>query len=154
MVRKLSEEDWIKFGFHDLPPPEERARMSTEDLAILLSQCEPKTPAHILVAHELDLRIAREQSGATWKAAGLGFLAALIAAVLGAWSNGVFQSQQGQSCVCGWNPRELRPQENLDVKPPTGITPQPVGKSVKAPTASAPAVQPAQAGQAESNPER
>ena len=155
MTRKLTDEEQFNFGFHDIPTPDERKKMSAEDLAIVLSKVDGRKAAHILIEHELQLRLAKEQSGATWMAAGLGFIGALLAAVLGAWSTGAFQPQiQTQRCECEWHARELRPQQNLDVKPQPSIAPEVTGISIKPPAASSPGIQPAQAGEAESNPYR
>ena len=57
--------------------------MSPEKLAILLSQQQDGTPAHILVAHELNLRIAGVQSRATLRSGWLGLVGALLGAALG-----------------------------------------------------------------------
>lgn len=82
----------IDQGFHDLPDPRERARMSPERLAILLSQQRPDTPAYILVEHELDLRIASIQSKATVRSGWLGLIGALLGAMLGFFWNAITKS--------------------------------------------------------------
>lgn len=73
----------LEQGFYNLPNSRERARMSPQKLAILLSQQETGTPAYILVEHELDLRIASVQSKATVRAGWLGLIGALFGATLG-----------------------------------------------------------------------
>lgn len=70
-------------AFHDLPDPRQRARMSPERLAILLSKQKAGTPAYILVEHELDRRIASVQSTATVRSGWLGLIGTLLGAALG-----------------------------------------------------------------------
>jgi len=67
-TRQQADEEAFEQGFHDIPSPQERRRMSPEELAILLSQQSAGTPAYILVEHELNLRIAKVQSRATYVA--------------------------------------------------------------------------------------
>lgn len=77
-------EDALNMGFHDLPSPADRASMSPERLAILLSERKKDSPAYILVSHELNLRIAEVQARATTNASYLGIVGALLGAILGA----------------------------------------------------------------------
>jgi len=88
------EEEAFEQGFHGLPSPKERARMSAERLAILLCEQTPGTPAYILVEHELNLRIAQVQSHATLWSAGIGALAGVLAAIAGAIAAFVLTSSQ------------------------------------------------------------
>ncbi|MFI4940600.1 MAG: hypothetical protein ACHP7O_09720 [Burkholderiales bacterium] len=76
-------EEAFEQGFHGIPSPQERASMSPEKLAILLSQQTAGSPAHILVEHELNLRIAGIQSQATLRSGWLGLFGALLGAALG-----------------------------------------------------------------------
>ena len=140
-------------GFQAFPDSAELSKMSAAKLAILLAQRDtPGKAGSILIEHQLKMRLAKEQTVATWRAAGIGAAGALLAAVLGAWSTGTFQPQQTQKCICEWHPSELRPQENLSVKPPSAVTPEPAMKSVTPSIAPGQSVQPAQAGQGASNP--
>ena len=72
--------------FYDLPPLKERQRMTAEELAILLSDCEVNTPKYILIEHELNLRIVKEQNKTTLKtgfgSAIIGLLGILVGALL------------------------------------------------------------------------
>ncbi len=78
----LTEEEAYEHGFHELPLRSKRASMSPERLAILLSELETGTPAHILVEHELQLRIAKVQSQATREAAIFGLAGVLLGALI------------------------------------------------------------------------
>ena len=149
----LTEQEILAQGFQDFPDAAKLSKMSAAELAILLAQRDtPGKAGAILVEHQLKMRLAKEQTAATWRAAGIGAAAALLAAVLGAWSTGVFQPQQTQKCVCEWHPSELGPQENLSVKPPSAVTPEPAMKAIAPSIAPGQSVQPAQAGQGASNP--
>jgi hypothetical protein len=142
----LTEQEAFEQGFHGIPDPAARAKMSPEKLAILLSECKPESPAYILVEHELNLRLAKEQSGATWKAAGLGFLGALLAALLGAWGTGAFQPPQTQTCVCSSRYDQPAAQATLSSRPAIVVTPQAASKPF-APASSSAASLSAQASQ-------
>lgn len=76
-------EEAFEQGFHGIPSPQERAKMSPEKLAILLSEQQNGTPAYVLVEHELNLRIALVQFQATLRSGWLGLLGALLGAALG-----------------------------------------------------------------------
>ncbi|MFZ2301058.1 MAG: hypothetical protein WAW10_04190 [Gallionella sp.] len=97
-------EEGFDQGFHGIPSPHERAKMSPEKLAILLSQQQSDTPAYILVEHELNLRIASVQSQATLRSGWLGLLGALLGAALGFFlgtlSPEVKQEHPEQVCRC------------------------------------------------------
>lgn len=84
--RRLAEEAFEQ-GFHGIPDPGKRAGMSQEKLAIELSRLEKGSPPYILLEHELNLRLAKEQAKATLSAGWLGasatVLAVFIAAALG-----------------------------------------------------------------------
>ena len=62
--------------FHGFPDQGKRQKMSAEELAVLLSECENNTPKYILIDHELNLRIIKEQNKIT-------LLTGLGAAVIG-----------------------------------------------------------------------
>jgi len=68
--------------WHDIPPQSERAKMSPEQLSILLSSCEKDSPKYTLLSHELNMRIAKEQSKATLEAGRYSGNAAILAALL------------------------------------------------------------------------
>src|SRR3989344_2786255 len=67
--------------FHGMPPAKERANMSPENLALELAKHQNDSPAYILLSHELNLRLAKEQAKATLSAGWLGASATLIAAL-------------------------------------------------------------------------
>jgi hypothetical protein len=92
-------------GFEGLPDANKRALMTPLALAQLLAKCKEKSPAYIVIEHELNLQIAKVQSKATLSAGRLGFLGALLGAVLGAWLGYVLgtlspQKPQEQICRC------------------------------------------------------
>ncbi|MDP1680486.1 MAG: hypothetical protein Q8L39_01755 [Burkholderiales bacterium] len=65
-------------GYYSLPYPKERAKMSPEKLAILLSEQKPGTPACILVEHELNIRIAQVEARATERASYVGIVGVVV----------------------------------------------------------------------------
>ncbi len=85
--QRRAEEEAFEQGFHDIPDPRIRTGMSPEKLAIELSKLERGSPPYILLEHELNLRLAKEQAKATlsagWLGAGATVLAVFIAAGLG-----------------------------------------------------------------------
>lgn len=123
------EEEGLEQGFHDLPHPKERVKMSPEKLAILLSGQKEKSPAYILVEHELNLRIAKVQSRATLIAAAIGVAAGVAGAtagfVLTSWSQ---HTQQIKSDAPQANPTrnadsasKQRIDSNVPAGPATGM---------------------------------
>lgn len=89
-------EDDMAEGFEDLPSENERRRMSLTRLAVLLSTCEKGTSKYILVEHELNLRIAKIQSRATYVGAITGVVGTLVGAVVGAILTIWIQIPQGK----------------------------------------------------------
>lgn len=69
--------------FHDIPPSNKRQKMSAEELAILLSGCKPDTPKYILIEHELNLRIVKEQNKTTLLAASITAISGVIGILIG-----------------------------------------------------------------------
>ncbi len=61
MIDKTRKEIAVEV-FHGIPPKRKRRKMTSEDLAILLSECEKDTPKYTIVSHELNLRIVKEQN--------------------------------------------------------------------------------------------
>jgi hypothetical protein len=47
--------------FHNIPPDKERKKMSSRELAKLLSECQKGSPAYILFEHELNIRLVNMQ---------------------------------------------------------------------------------------------
>jgi hypothetical protein len=96
-TERLSDEEAFEQGFHGIPDPQKRVKMSPEKLAIELSKQEKGSPPYILLEHELNLRLAKEQVNATLLAGRFGGVAAIVAAlltaVLGYWL-GASQSQE------------------------------------------------------------
>lgn len=86
-IERRAEEEAFEQGFHGIPDPRVRAVMSPERLAIELSKLEKGSPPYILLEHELNLRLAKEQAKATlsagWLGAGATILAVFIGAALG-----------------------------------------------------------------------
>ena len=77
-----SEKESFELGVYGIPSADERARKSPEQLAILLSQQKPGSPAYILVEHELNMRLAKIQANATEKAAWVGVVGVVAGVVL------------------------------------------------------------------------
>ena len=75
-------EKGFRQGFYDLPDTHERATMTAEDLAILLAGLEAGKPAHILVEHELNLRIAHVQAKAAARASYVGIVGVVVGVIL------------------------------------------------------------------------
>ncbi|WP_152495401.1 hypothetical protein [Desulfococcus multivorans] len=65
--------------WYGIPPVVDRRKMSSEKLAILLSECEKDTPKYILIEHELNMRIAKEQAIPGYYSA----IAVIIGTILG-----------------------------------------------------------------------
>lgn len=108
--------------FYDLPDSRERARMSPQKLAILLSQQAAGTPAYILVEHELDLRIASVQSKATVRAGWLGLIGALCGATLGFFLGTLPKAEKNLSekvlhCECVSQVLQSKPQTPSSTMP-------------------------------------
>ena len=119
----------VEQAFYDLPDPRQRAQMSPERLAILLSQQQPDTPAYILIEHELNLRITSVQSKATIRSGWLGLggtlLGTILGFVLGTLSPKAEQSLREQvlRCECvnqvQQPPSESKPLIRSSTVPPT-----------------------------------
>ena len=154
MARDLSEEEAVEQGFHGIPDTSVRKKMSAEKLAILLSECEPGRAAYILVEHELNMRLAREQSGATKWAAIYGAIGALAAAGIGSLLSSAPQTKDGQNCVCQWNTGQLSPNKNLGVLPPPTIESKPSIKPIQAASDPKAHIESAAASNAASSPKR
>lgn len=82
-VERKAAEEAFDHGFYNIPGAKKRAKLSCEKLAIELWKCEKDSPPYILLAHELNLRLAREQVNATLRVGWLTALAALAIFVLG-----------------------------------------------------------------------
>ena len=117
-TNRRSDEEAFEQGFHGIPDPQKRAGMSPEKLAIELSKLENGSPPYILLEHELNLRLAKEQAKATLSAGWLGAGATLIAVLLSAGisaglgylagaSQQVKQPEEKNAC-----PREQQPTGN------------------------------------------
>ena len=119
--------------FHGMPPSAERKKMSPENLALEIAKHKGGSPAYILLSHELDRRIAKDQAIATWQAAILGGLFALGSVALGAW----LTVKPSQECVCQWRVEAERPQANLEVNPnATRVPVKPISKPQPKPEAT------------------
>ena len=84
LTKMLEEPNQEQFedGFDGIPSSEETAVMTPRALARLLSNTTPNSPGYTILSHELNLKIAKEQSKATLAAAWIGAIVALIAVVL------------------------------------------------------------------------
>lgn len=135
-AEKQAEEEAFEQGFHGIPHPKERAKMSPEKLAIELSKLEKGSPPYVLLEHELNLRLAKEQAKATlsagWLGAGATLLAVLISAALGYIAgtsqpktpNGCEHEKQSTSKASqpdnkagGVIPKPVAPQNEISVTP-------------------------------------
>ena len=121
-------------GFHDIPHPKERASMSPEKLAIVLSECTKDSPQYILVSHELNVRIAKVQSRAAYGAAFLGLggvvLGAFLAMASVQWQKN-WQEPVAEGNHIGENQVVADPP-----KPPQAVVSKPAATKVDAPAAS------------------
>jgi hypothetical protein len=148
-----TQQEILAHGFQGFPEVSKLPKMSAADLAILLAQQHPPGKAgYILVEHHLNMRIAKEQSGATWKAGVLGAVGGFAFAIMGPVLTAYLQNPQAKQQEADRHPSELRPQQNLGVQPPPIIAAEPFGKTVKPPSASAPTVPAPNATHAASNP--
>ena len=91
---ELANEVW-----HDLPAPELRAKMSSEELSILLSSCDKTSPKYTLLTHELNIRLAPEQAKLNRTNIKIAGLFTIIGAILGASTTAFFHSQIPQQIV-------------------------------------------------------
>ena len=86
MTRHEYNED-MGLGYHGLPDARERTAMTVLALAEEMVKHQKDTPAYIVLSHELNLKLAREQAkatmGAGWLAVGGAIAAAVLTFVLG-----------------------------------------------------------------------
>ena len=123
MGRILTDQEYFEFGFNDIPPPEKRLKMSAERLAILLSKFDGRKAAQILVEHELQLRIAREQSLATWHAAILAGVGGIVATCIGVFLTSYVQSQHAGDQEAKRNTYHKDAQDNNRIQAPPIVQP-------------------------------
>ena len=76
--RDPSAEDIMAEGFYSLPSERTRRRMTPMKLAELLSEQKPGSVQYILVEHELNIRIAKVQSNATYWGAALTLIGVVV----------------------------------------------------------------------------
>ena len=97
----IEEEEAFSEGFHGLPSEKERATMSVLRLAELLSTQEKDSVAHIVLEHELNLKISKIQAKATlnagWLGAGATIVAVLIALALGYYTGSSQTKESNES---------------------------------------------------------
>lgn len=84
--RQPNAEEIYTEAFYGLPADRARRRMSPLKLAELLSEQEPGSVQYILVEHELNIRIAKVQSNATYWGAALTLLGVVVGWYLQEWS--------------------------------------------------------------------
>jgi hypothetical protein len=98
-----SKREAFSLGFHGLPGARERAAMSVLQLAEETAKHQKDSTPFIVLSHELNLKLAKEQAKATltagWLGAGATLLAVFIAAGLG-YLAGASQSKESNN-----NPR-------------------------------------------------
>ena len=80
-VDREAEEAFVH-GFHGLPSARERDAMSVIKIAELLSHQPEGSVPHVVLSHELNLKIAKVQSKATLSAGWIGAASTVSAAVL------------------------------------------------------------------------
>ena len=71
--------------FYDIPSDKERKKMSPRELAKLLSECEKDTPKYILIEHELNIRIVKEQSKPVYFGVAMAIIGVILGWLLGQW---------------------------------------------------------------------
>lgn len=100
----------MSLGYHDLPNARERAAMSVLALAEDLARREEGSPAHIVLSHELNLKLSKEQAKATlsagWLSAGATVLAVFIAAGLG-YLAGASQAKEPAPAASAVPPKQI-----------------------------------------------
>lgn len=69
-------------GFYNLPTEKERAKMPVLQLAELLSKRKPGTPDYLVLEHELNLKIAKQQAQATLRSGWLALVGSVLAAFI------------------------------------------------------------------------
>ncbi len=85
ITNNKEEENSMHHSFYDLPEQKEREQMEVLELAELLSSVEEGTPPYIVLTHELNMKIAKEQSKATLSASWIGATAVIISALVTAF---------------------------------------------------------------------
>ncbi len=70
-------------GFYGLPSEIERAKMTVLQLAELLSNQQQGSPAHLVIEHELNLKIAKVQAKATLSSGWVSAFGSIASALLG-----------------------------------------------------------------------
>jgi hypothetical protein len=102
-IERQAAEEAFEQGFHGIPDPKQRAIMSPEMLAIELFKLEKGSPPYILLEHELNLRLAKEQAKATLSAGWLGASATVLAALatfaLGLFAGTLQQPKEPSACI-------------------------------------------------------
>ena len=82
-----SEEDQRNRGYHSIPNRKARESMSEDQLAVEMLRFKERSPAYILLEHELNLRLAKIQAKATlssgWVAAAASAVSTLIGVIIG-----------------------------------------------------------------------
>ena len=132
--------------FHGIPSPHKRAKMSPEELAIILSTRDKDSAVYILLSHELNLKIAKLQSKATlsagWLGAGATIVAVLLTFTLGFFI-GSFQTkepndQKGKTVATSTTSQSIStdakpmpPVSVIQVGPPKPLGMKPVGNNTQ-----------------------
>ena len=104
-------DDGISLGYHDLPDAKARAAMSVLELAEDLAERKEGSPAHILLSHELSLRLAKEQAKAPLSAGWLGASATVVAVFIAAGLGYLAGTSKPKDAVAAAQAAEKRPVE-------------------------------------------
>ena len=72
----------LSVGYHGIPDAKERETMSVLQLAEEMVKHKEGSPAHIVLSHELDLKLAKLQAKATLSAGWVGAVATIVAAIV------------------------------------------------------------------------
>lgn len=115
-----SKEDLLCELHYNMPKARHRKSMSVVELADFLEQPQHKV-AQIVMAHELDLRLARVQSTAAWKVGVLSFIGGIVVALLGAWLPKWLEKDANQPARP--NASQEAPDGNLKIERPAVVQP-------------------------------
>lgn len=99
----------LSTGYHGIPDAAKREKMSVLELAeeMVKHQKEPKdSAAYVVLSHELNLKLAKEQANLNYRIAKFSAAFAVIGAIAGAAATDFFASQQppvSQHCKTAQN---------------------------------------------------
>jgi hypothetical protein len=79
------EQEGFIWAVDGLPPENIRNKMTVVELAEILTKCKDSSLAHIVISHELNMKIAKQQSKATLSAGWIGAGGAAVASIISAY---------------------------------------------------------------------